>query len=247
MNSQLDHYEVLGLSKKARPAEIRAKFHELARIFHPDRYRSEDVDTAQRVFVRINAAYNTLIDPQKREKYDKKLKAAGGKHDVAMAPSKEQGPIEASSTEQVHKWISDAQTEHDKGRLGPARELCEKAINFDYSEWTAHALLGDIHAERARFHEALSCYRLALLLNPASSITKEKIRRLEAQLGPTPVNEKKETSKGLHLFLERLIGKSSKKKTGKSKGSEATGQPIAMAPPPSEPIAMPPAREKTLR
>src|SRR5579862_6992343 len=146
-NSQLDHYEVLGVAKNAKPAEIRAKFHELARVFHPDRYRAEDDDTAQRTFVRINAAYNTLIDPDKRARYDKKLKAAGGKHDVAMAPAKEAGPIEATSADQIKQWLTEAQNAHAKGKLGPARELCEKAINFDYSEWTAHALLGDIHAE----------------------------------------------------------------------------------------------------
>lgn len=206
-DSQLDHYEVLGVSRKAKTAEIRNKFHDLARVFHPDRYRSEDKDTAQRVFVRINAAYNTLVDREKRAKYDKKLQAAGGKHDVAMSAGKATGPIEATSAEQINQWLQEALAACAKGRLGPARELCERAINFDYSEWSAHALLGDIHAQRGRIDEALSCYRLALLLNPSSNITKEKIRRWESLAAPAPVAAPQPSRKGLLAFFERLFGK----------------------------------------
>lgn len=207
-DSHLDHYEVLGISRRAKTEEIRAKFHELARVFHPDRYRSEDKDTAQRVFVRINAAYNTLIDKDKRERYDKKLSAAGGKHEVAMAAGKEQGPIEATSAEQIQGWLNEALAAQANGKLGPARELCERAINFDYSEWTAHALLGDIHATRGRIDEALSCYRLALLINPASSITREKIRRMEAQATtPAPAIAPPPARQGLLSIFARFFGK----------------------------------------
>ncbi|HEX5323498.1 MAG TPA: DnaJ domain-containing protein [Capsulimonadaceae bacterium] len=232
MNSQLDHYEVLGLPKNAKPDQIRAKFHELARVFHPDRYRAEDGDTAQRTFVRINEAYNTLINSEKREKYDRKLKAAGGKHDVAMCTTKDGGPIEATSTDQIKQWLDEALSAYAKGKLGPARELCEKAINFDYSEWSAHALLGDIHADRGRISEALECYRLALLLNPGSSIVREKIRRLEG-LSVASMEEKPQKPKArrglpriFSLFSRKQINER-KTETGKSMQRATTIPPTA--------------------
>lgn len=224
-DSHLDHYEVLGISRRAKTEEIRAKFHELARVFHPDRYRSEDKDTAQRVFVRINAAYTTLIDKEKRARYDKKLLAAGGKHEVAMAAGKELGPIEATSNEQIQGWLRDALAAQAQGKLGPARELCERAINYDYSEWAAHALLGDIHAERGRCDEALSCYRLALLINPSSSITREKIRRLEGQSAPAPAQAPapQPSRRGLLSFFARLFGKTEAEKSKKPSNSASRG------------------------
>lgn len=59
------HYETLGVSKSASPAEIKKAFRILAMKYHPDRPGG---DSAK--FKEINAAHEVLSDPVKRQKYD---------------------------------------------------------------------------------------------------------------------------------------------------------------------------------
>jgi DnaJ-class molecular chaperone len=59
-----DHYTVLGVGKTATPDEIKRAFRKLASQHHPDK----GGDTAR--FQEIQAAYDTLGDPAKRQQYD---------------------------------------------------------------------------------------------------------------------------------------------------------------------------------
>ena len=68
MHFTANHYEVLGLDHNASSEQIRSRYRELARRLHPD--RAVDKAHATRAFSRINAAYQTLIDPAKREYHD---------------------------------------------------------------------------------------------------------------------------------------------------------------------------------
>lgn len=59
-----DYYELLGVAKNASPDEIKKSYRRLAAKHHPDR----GGDTAK--FQEIQAAYDTLSDPEKRARYD---------------------------------------------------------------------------------------------------------------------------------------------------------------------------------
>ncbi|NBP58517.1 J domain-containing protein [bacterium] len=59
-----DYYDILGVDKNASPDEIKQAYRKLAGRHHPDR----GGDTQQ--FQRIQEAYNTLGDPQKKQEYD---------------------------------------------------------------------------------------------------------------------------------------------------------------------------------
>ena len=59
-----DHYATLGVAKNASPDEIKRAFRKLASQHHPDK----GGDTA--MFQRIQAAYDVLGDPAKRQQYD---------------------------------------------------------------------------------------------------------------------------------------------------------------------------------
>jgi len=59
-----DHYQTLGVAKNATPDEIKKAYRRLAAIHHPDK----GGDTAE--FQKVQAAYETLSDPQKKQEYD---------------------------------------------------------------------------------------------------------------------------------------------------------------------------------
>lgn len=62
-------YKILGVHRKASPAEIRKAYTQLAKIWHPD--KSKDPDAEAR-FVEIKQAYELLSDPDRRQRYDDK-------------------------------------------------------------------------------------------------------------------------------------------------------------------------------
>ena len=59
-----DHYQTLGVAKNATPDDIKKAYRRLAGIHHPDK----GGDTAE--FQKIEEAYRTLSDPEKRRQYD---------------------------------------------------------------------------------------------------------------------------------------------------------------------------------
>jgi molecular chaperone DnaJ len=71
-----DHYEVLGVGRKAEQDEIKKAYRELARKWHPD--RNPDDPEAEERFKEVQAAYDTLSDPDKRKEYDAGGLFAGG-------------------------------------------------------------------------------------------------------------------------------------------------------------------------
>ena len=62
-----DLYAVLGVSHDATDDEIKSAYRRLARELHPD---VNGDPRAERRFKEISAAYETLSDPSRRQRYD---------------------------------------------------------------------------------------------------------------------------------------------------------------------------------
>jgi len=62
-----DFYKELGLNKNATKNEIKASYRSLVKKHHPDAGGEKET------FLRIQNAWETLNDPQKRQEYDKQL------------------------------------------------------------------------------------------------------------------------------------------------------------------------------
>lgn len=64
-----NHYETLGVDRKATLEEIKKAYKTLAKKWHPDRNNGLETDT----FKKINEAYDVLSNEKKREEYDNEM------------------------------------------------------------------------------------------------------------------------------------------------------------------------------
>jgi curved DNA-binding protein CbpA len=68
----VDYYVVLGIAEDASDETIRSAFRALARRYHPD----VGAGSSLVEFQRVREAYETLVDPERRRRYDRQLRAA---------------------------------------------------------------------------------------------------------------------------------------------------------------------------
>lgn len=74
-NDSRSPYETLELERDADEEQIKVAYRRLAKFYHPDVYNGrgtlEEGETAEARFIKIQAAYELLIDEDERIKYDK--------------------------------------------------------------------------------------------------------------------------------------------------------------------------------
>lgn len=63
----MEYYQLLGVDKTASTVEIKKAYRRMARQYHPDLNPGKDTATH---FIRVKNAYDTLLDPVKRQNYD---------------------------------------------------------------------------------------------------------------------------------------------------------------------------------
>jgi DnaJ-class molecular chaperone len=64
-----DHYKTLGVRREASQTDIQKAYYELAKKYHPDKNPGDK--SAKKKFQQIQAAFDVLSNPEKREMYDR--------------------------------------------------------------------------------------------------------------------------------------------------------------------------------
>ncbi len=72
-----NHFEILGLTRKASAGDVKKAYFSLARRFHPDVHHEASLgdlrDKLEAVFIRLGEAYEVLHDQSKRRDYEERL------------------------------------------------------------------------------------------------------------------------------------------------------------------------------
>ena len=73
--SAQNHYRLLGVPYTASRAEISRAYREAVKRIHPDAKRPEQRAAAEELTKRLNVAWTTLSDPERRRQYDATIRA----------------------------------------------------------------------------------------------------------------------------------------------------------------------------
>lgn len=96
---RLCYYEILGLNPNCSMDDVRHAYHELSKIYHPDKYNSScgmSKDEASVKFLQIKYAYDILKEPDERAFYDSYLRTYAALE--AFNPDLETVFVEASTS-----------------------------------------------------------------------------------------------------------------------------------------------------
>lgn len=115
-----DFYAVLGLGRSVTTKEVRARFLELARDRHPDRFQGAEKAKAETDFQQITEAFNVLSNAERRRQHDLEL---------ARPEASAQGVYEPRQLARVYAQRGAAS--YHAGRFAEAVEFFQRATRIE--------------------------------------------------------------------------------------------------------------------
>ncbi|MGE0044013.1 MAG: molecular chaperone DnaJ [Vicinamibacterales bacterium] len=131
----MDFYLVLGVQRGAPPGEIKRAYRRLARRFHPD-INPGDREAAQR-FRQILDAYETLIDPDRRRRYDAgqgQAPAEAGAEAFGFAGFDFSSRVHAERTTTFGELFEEVFARREPARAGEAGADLHARVALDFDE-----------------------------------------------------------------------------------------------------------------
>lgn len=168
MRTSRNHYEALGLPRNATTAQIKRRYRELVRKFHPD--VAKDKATSHRLFLQVNEAYEVLSDSSRRKAYDETLNRE--------AAVKISAPPPTAPRSNISQLLKDAQFAFIQKRMNTAADLCKEALGIDPRCAKACAILGDIYRVQGKVNIAIKHYTYAIQFDPMDQDSQKKLLNL---------------------------------------------------------------------
>jgi tetratricopeptide (TPR) repeat protein len=195
------HYDVLGVSPESPPAQVKIKYYELARHYHPDRFRRAEASLVKRLesaFARITQAYDTLKDDKLRINYNAKLKARQKAQQLADSAPKPTTPApekpvataagtptsQVSIAERAEQQFKEGYAAFESGQRKIALGLFASAANAVPKEPRYRAFYGRLLAEQEQTRRAAETeLQAAVKLDPNNGEYRVMLAELYRDLG----------------------------------------------------------------
>ena len=179
MRTTRTYYEVLGLPRDATLAQIRRRYKQLVRKYHPD--VAANKETAHRLFLQIKEAYEGLSDPTRRRAYDATLtmeraRPSAGPYRTTSAPGATRP--QAATASSIARHLKDARWSFIQRRFNEAVSHCRAALEIDPRNAAAFVMLGDIFRAQGKANSAIKYYSYAVQYNPQDRDTERKLDKL---------------------------------------------------------------------
>lgn len=159
---EVDYFDILGVGRGDRPADIKRAYYALAKRFHPDRFRQIVADDAERTsvehaFAQVTKAYETLHDQRTRDTYVSKhpakspstapslfgkRKEAGGAKVSSRDAAKAQADPTATPQYRAEESFQQGLSAAGRGDHAAAQAYFGEAVRLAPQEARYHALYG---------------------------------------------------------------------------------------------------------
>ena len=194
-------YEVLDVDREVSPHELKTVYYQLARRYHPDRFRKADAVVVTRVesaFARITQAYDTLRDDRLRSSYNSKLEARRKAEQVAgtvakttaPAPTTQEPVVQTPSepvipaAERAENQFKEALAALELGQRKVALGLFASAARTSPNESRYRAYYGQLLAENEHTRRAAEAeFQAAIKLDPKNADYRVMLAELYRDLG----------------------------------------------------------------
>lgn len=183
MPAEKDYYKVLGVPRDATPEQIKQRYRELVRKYHPD--VNPDKAASHQRFVAISEAYRVLSDPGLRAAHNLDLQRQEARQrEQARQQASARSTSSFTQAQQhqppVERMMANAVRLMSQRRYTDAAGLCRQIIARDRTNARAYALLGDIYVALGRTEDAIVMYTYAQQYAPNDTEVIRKLNRLLA-------------------------------------------------------------------
>jgi len=193
------HYQTFEITPTATADEIKRRYRELARRYHPD-VNPGDL-TSARKFAAIADAYRVLGDPDARATYDAELlmqaraahptpppqsqtqRGAGGEASGNRGASTGTGArpqpqnVQAAHIES-EKYAELARKCYFQGRFIEAKEHAIRSLSYNHRNAMSQEIMGDVYMQQGRLDDAAKHYTFCLQFDQFNGSARMKLERL---------------------------------------------------------------------
>jgi curved DNA-binding protein CbpA len=178
------HYETLGISPDATPAEIKSAYRKIALAHHPDR---SPTPRSHQIFREATEAYEVISDRERRESYDAARRQVERLREERIQRERVEPKAQNYRRSDGVRVTEDVQRLvrlYAQRRLGLAEQLARQIRRNDPRQPIPYAILGDIARSAGNLDEAAKMYAYAAQFEPNNAVYQ---RRYEELLAATVV------------------------------------------------------------
>lgn len=224
----MNPFEILEIRAGASADDIKASYHRLAKMWHPDRFTGSEKEVAELKFRDISEAFNLLKDPERRGWAEEEFRNAP----PAESPQASPAAVSKTGQSQVERtpddWFQEAMKAFKNLDIERALGLVQFAIRQDPAKADYHLFQAKLLETKGSDRRAvIKAYESAYNLQPKNVETilrlAEHYRSSGMQARAAALIQKAREIAPNHKLLKKMGLDSSSTNVGKNKGLNVKG------------------------
>ena len=224
----MNPFDILEIRVGASADEIKASYHRLAKMWHPDRFTGAQKEEAESKFRDISEAFNALKDPERRSWAEEEFRNAPSTMGSQVIPAVRTNPEPNPAERTPDDWFQDSMRAFRDLDVERALGLVQFAIRLDPNKADYYLFQAKLLETKGSDRRAMiKCYEAAHNLQPKNV---ETMLRLAEQFQATGMQaramvllQKAREISPNHKLLKRMGVTSTPAKEEKGKGLDIKG------------------------
>lgn len=219
----MNPFDILEIRVGASADEIKASYHRLAKMWHPDRFTGAQKEEAESKFRDISEAFNVLKDPERRGWAEEEFRNAPPAMSSQVSPAASTNPEHSSIERTPDDWFQDSMRAFRDLDVERALGLVQFAIRQDPNKADYHLFQAKLLETKGSDRRAvIKSYEAALNLQPKNVETMlrlaEHFHAIGMQARAAALIQKAQEISPNHKLLKRMGVASTPVKEEKGKG-----------------------------